>query len=215
MFVEFQDLYRVYQAVTKMADLLDSVEQHTGQHRVLLMQLFSNPMKVSKTCSYRNKIENFTNISQKKVLNPNPSIHKRHLIYFAKELLMDFRKFQDMVEATMDLTKVDKFEYVVKPDFDDMLKSEYFLIWGLFTVYHCRGMNFSQHKPPNIFILALRERLDEIESEIEGTLKVAARDLGMEPKKVLKLESNAQLGYFFRVTRKVILDLGLLPHIRR
>ena len=38
---------------------------------------------------------------------------------------MDFRKFQDMVEATMDLTKVDKFEYVVKPDFDDMLKSEY------------------------------------------------------------------------------------------
>ena len=41
-----------------------------------------------------------------------------------QELLMDFRKFQDMVEATMDLTKVDKFEYVVKPDFDDMLKSK-------------------------------------------------------------------------------------------
>ena len=51
--------------------------------------------------------------------------------------------------------------------------------------------------------LALRERLDDIESEIESTLAIAARDLGMEPKKVLKLESNAQLGYFFRVTRKV------------
>ena len=41
---------------------------------------------------------------------------------------MDFGKFQDMVEATMDLSKVDKFEYVVKPDFDDMLKSKYISI---------------------------------------------------------------------------------------
>ena len=29
-----------------MGDLLDSVEQHTGEHRMLLMQLFSNPIKV-------------------------------------------------------------------------------------------------------------------------------------------------------------------------
>ena len=31
----------------------------------------------------------------------------------------------------------------------------------------------------------------------------AGRDLGLEPNKVLKMECNSQLGYFFRVTRKV------------
>ena len=36
-----------------------------------------------------------------------------------------------------------------------------------------------------------------------------ARDLGVEPNKVLKLESNSQLGYFFRVTRKVSMAFRL------
>ena len=31
----------------------------------------------------------------------------------------------------------------------------------------------------------------------------AARDLSLEANKVLKLESNSQLGYFFRISRKV------------
>ena len=49
----------------------------------------------------------------------------------------------------------------------------------------------------------LREKLDEVEENIKAQLGKAARDLGVEANKVLKLESNNQHGYFFRVTRKV------------
>ena len=53
------------------------------------------------------------------------------------------------------------------------------------------------------YFLDLRERLDELEGEIKSTLNKAARDLGLEAGKTIKLESNNMLGYFFRVTRKV------------
>ena len=49
----------------------------------------------------------------------------------------------------------------------------------------------------------LRERMDNLENDIQGLLGKAARDLGLEANKTIKLESNNQLGYFFRVTRKV------------
>ena len=41
----------------------------------------------------------------------------------------------------------------------------------------------------------------------------AGRDLGLEPNKVLKMECNSQLGYFFRVTRKVGVSLVIIRHI--
>ncbi|XP_064599331.1 DNA mismatch repair protein Msh2-like [Liolophura sinensis] len=88
-----------------------------------------------------------------------------------KELLMDFSKYQEMVEATVDLSQVENHEYLIKPDFDEGLTG-------------------------------LRERMDELEESIKAQLNKAARDLSLEPNKTLKLESNAQLGYFFRVTRK-------------
>ncbi|XP_078619474.1 DNA mismatch repair protein Msh2-like [Branchiostoma floridae x Branchiostoma japonicum] len=88
-----------------------------------------------------------------------------------KELLYDFRKFQEMVETTMDMDRVDKHEFVIKPDFDDNLKE-------------------------------LREKMNKLDDDIKSHLNEAARELKLEPNKVLKLETSTQLGYHFRVTLK-------------
>lgn len=47
----------------------------------------------------------------------------------------------------------------------------------------------------------LRDQLDAIEEKIENLAEKAARDLELPPKSI-KLESNAQNGYFFRISRK-------------
>ncbi|KDR09158.1 hypothetical protein L798_01274, partial [Zootermopsis nevadensis] len=48
----------------------------------------------------------------------------------------------------------------------------------------------------------LREAMDSLEERIKKQLTCAASDLCLEPNKTIKLESNAQMGYFFRVTLK-------------
>lgn len=88
-----------------------------------------------------------------------------------KELLLDFKKFQEMVETTVDLEQVQNHEFLIRSDFDDNL-------------------------------MELRQRIEGLEESIRGELARAARDLGLEAGKTIKLESSAQLGYFFRVTRK-------------
>ena len=41
-----QDCYRVYQAVDKLPHLLETIEKHEGKRRILLMEVFTNPLKV-------------------------------------------------------------------------------------------------------------------------------------------------------------------------
>lgn len=49
---------------------------------------------------------------------------------------------------------------------------------------------------------ALREELDSLERKCRGYLGKAAKDLGLEADKTIKLESSRDLGFHFRITRK-------------
>lgn len=49
--------------------------------------------------------------------------------------------------------------------------------------------------------------MSELEREMKTQLNKAARDIGLEPNKSIKLENCPLYGYVFRITRKVCLDV--------
>ena len=44
---KLQDCYKIYQALQRLPMMVEACERHSGEHSHLLMQVFTNPIKVN------------------------------------------------------------------------------------------------------------------------------------------------------------------------
>lgn len=98
-----------------------------------------------------------------------------------------------MVETTLDLDQAQRGEFIVKADFDDKLGG---IEFAYDRARWLKGNDFE------FVLLELKSELDECASRAEKILSRVGSDLKLETSKSVKLESNGQIGYFFRVTLK-------------
>lgn len=104
------ECYRVYRVVRVLPRLLETLESVSNDDEKLkdkFRELFCDPLKVG----YPGILHSLVNF---------------HIWEFAKlfqELIVDFSKFKEMVEATVDLSRADENEFFIKPDFHENLQS--------------------------------------------------------------------------------------------
>ncbi|CAF91023.1 unnamed protein product, partial [Tetraodon nigroviridis] len=112
-----------------------------------------------------------------------------------RDLQADFVKYQEMIETTLDMHQVTA-------------------LWApcphahgrrAVTVARCLQIEHHEFLIKASFdpvLSELRGKMDQLEKSMQAVLKSAARDLGLEAGKTVKLESNAALGFYLRVTCK-------------